>query len=170
LIVMKRPDHDICVQTGKADEERARALILKTCDVDTDFVEGQVIRLARDVSRAERTADHRRVRGEKSHAIDRVEVAFSFDAVAELNRSEAPRVGDYQIGSAVGGRTEQITSAGRGALGGECLGRIAVAVDIERIDERTQNRARNTTGHAGGESVCVVVAVERETRIGTTVN
>ena len=88
-VVMKRPDHDVCIQTGEADEERSRALVLKARRVDAYFVESQVIRLAGDIPGAERTTDHRRVRGEESHAVDCLETAFSFDAVSNLNWSEA---------------------------------------------------------------------------------
>src|SRR6185437_10325275 len=38
-VVMESPDHDVCVQTGKADEERSSALILKARDIDSNFVE-----------------------------------------------------------------------------------------------------------------------------------
>jgi hypothetical protein len=89
-VVMERPDHDVGVQTGEADEERSRALILKARNVDAYFVESQVIGLAGDVPRPERTTDRRRMRGEEPHAVDRLKVAFSFDAVSDLNRSEAP--------------------------------------------------------------------------------
>ena len=86
---MKRPDHDVCVQTGETDEEGARALVLKTRSVDSDFVESQIVRLAGDSFGGERTTNHGGVRGKEPHAIDRLEVAFRFDAVSDLNRREA---------------------------------------------------------------------------------
>src|ERR1043165_9393187 len=38
-VVMKRPNHDVCIQTCEADEEGSRALVLKTGRVDAYFVE-----------------------------------------------------------------------------------------------------------------------------------
>src|SRR6185503_847965 len=56
-VVMKRPDHDVCVQTCEANEESARALVLKTRCVDSDLVESQVVGLAGDIPGGERTID-----------------------------------------------------------------------------------------------------------------
>ena len=169
-IVMERPDHDVCVQTGEADEEGSRALVLKTRGVDSHFVERQVVGLAGHIFGGERTTDHRGVRGKKPHAIDRFEVAFSFDTVSDLNRHEASRVGDYQIGSSVGGWAKQITRARGAALSADRFSGVGVAVQIESIDEGTRECARETTGDAGRKSICIVVRVKRETRVRTTVN
>jgi len=130
-IVMERPDHDVSVQTGETDEEGSRALVLKARDVDAYFVESEIVWLACDILRAERTTDHRGVRGEEPHVVDRFEVALSFNAVSDLNRSEAPRVGDYQISRPVGGWTKQITGSSGGALCRESLSRVGVTVEIE---------------------------------------
>ena len=88
-VVMKRPDHDVCVQTRKADEERSRALVLKARSVDSHFVESQVVRLAGHIPGGERAINHGGVRGQESHVIDCLEVALSFDTVSDLNRDEA---------------------------------------------------------------------------------
>src|SRR3954468_17007325 len=127
-VVMKRPDHDVSVQTCEADEEGSHALVLKARRVDSDFVESQVVRLAGNVLRRERAIDERGVRGEEPHVIDRLEVTLSFDAVSDLNGSEAPRVGNYVIGRAVRGRTEEVTRTAGGALCRESFGRVGVAV------------------------------------------
>ena len=90
LIVMKPPDHDVCVQTGEADEKGSRALVLKARSVDSHFVESQVVRLTGHIPGGERAINHGGVRGQESHVIDCLEVALSFDAVADLNWREAP--------------------------------------------------------------------------------
>src|ERR1044072_1508630 len=150
-VVMKRPDHDVCVETREADEKSSRTLVLKTWSVDAHFVERQVVRLTGDVPGGERTIDHRGVRGEELHVIDRFEVSFGFNAVPDLNRSEAPRIRNYQIGRSVSGRTEQITCTRGRALRRERLRNVAVAVDIKRADEGARDCAGKTTRHAGRE-------------------
>ena len=93
-VVVKRPDHDVRVQRGEADEERAGALVLKARSVHFNLVEKHVIGLAGHISRGKRAHDHRAMSRDETNAIDRLEVTFDLDAVSDLNRSEASRIGN----------------------------------------------------------------------------